>query len=159
MKSRQLEDVLSETSEVQGDCIIWTGASTGNENLYGAIKYNGKKYRVHRLVWQEAHGPVPSSVDIDHTCHNKKCFRLEHLRATTHKQNMENRKGAQAGSKAGIRGVSWNGKQQKYRATVVHHGVYHHLGYFTDPNEAGEHARRKRIELYTHNETDKEQVK
>jgi hypothetical protein len=41
------------------DCIVWTGAQ--NNKGYGCFGINGKSQLAHRLVWEEAHGPIPAA--------------------------------------------------------------------------------------------------
>jgi hypothetical protein len=35
--------------------------------------------RVHRWVWEQVHGPIPTGVLILHRCDNPPCFRYDHL--------------------------------------------------------------------------------
>lgn len=69
----------------------------------------------------------------------------------TRKQNNENRKGAHG--RSGIRGVhSANGR---WCARVGHHGKAVWAGTFDTPEEAAEAARIKRLELFSHSDTDR----
>ena len=79
----------------------------------------------------------------------------DHLRAVTPKQNNENRAGASPRSKSGVRGVHWREDCQKWQALVHAGPKMHHVGYFDDLAEAGEAARLKRNELFTHNDKDR----
>jgi predicted XRE-type DNA-binding protein len=59
------------------------------------VSCSGRYIGVHRLVWIAAHGPVPE-IDgkpgmILHRCDNPPCYRLDHLYAATHADNMRDR--------------------------------------------------------------------
>lgn len=42
---------------------------------------------VHRVVWLAAHGPIPGGLVVDHTCFNRRCGLLDHLRLLTRAVN------------------------------------------------------------------------
>jgi hypothetical protein len=42
----------------------------------------------HRVAWQLTHGPIPSGMDVCHTCDVKLCCRVDHLWLGTHAENM-----------------------------------------------------------------------
>ena len=67
------------------DCIIWTGTST--KAGYGQRRSNGKRRYIHVLAYEEAFGPVPDGLEIDHLCGNPACYNIEHLEAVTHREN------------------------------------------------------------------------
>lgn len=95
---------------------------------------------------------------VDHRCRHKGCVNPKHLRLATGKQNNENQSGPYRGNKSGFRGVSIANPLPKdgrpWRAVVRHNGKAHNLGRYATPEEAGEVARRKRLELFTHNDAD-----
>lgn len=45
--------------------------------------------RIHRVVWENVHGPIPDGMVVMHLCDNPPCYRLSHLALGTHKENME----------------------------------------------------------------------
>lgn len=94
---------------------------------------------------------------LDHTCFNPSCVNPEHLRPVTRKQNQENRSRAIGGS--GVRGVTWCKRKLKWKAQVRHSGKNYHAGYFTDLADAERAATAKRMELFTHNDRDRIEIR
>ncbi|TBO59025.1 HNH endonuclease [Streptomyces kasugaensis] len=70
---------------VLGPCYLWTGAQS--EKGYGAFR-DGRTVRAHRYAYEQAHGPIPAGLDVDHRCRRRACVRPSHLRAITHRENI-----------------------------------------------------------------------
>lgn len=138
-------------TEQSGNCKLWTGYKTPKG--YGKINISGTIMRAHRVAYEVAHGEIPPGIQIDHTCYAPACINPDHLRATTHKQNQENRRGAGRTNKSGVRGVRRHGG--RWIATVTHNrkGIY--LGLFGTIAEAEAVVVAKRLELFTHNDADR----
>ncbi len=58
-------------------CREWTGYQLGSG--YGQVGYEGKSWRVHRLVWHLTHGPIPAGAKVLHDCRNSICCNPCHL--------------------------------------------------------------------------------
>lgn len=151
-----LEETLAHYLERQGDCLVWTGQK--NRKGYGLVFRNGKANSIHKLLWERENGPTPLGLKVDHICHNKACGELTHLRLATNKQNAENRQGATRVSKTGIRGASLHRQTGKYVSQVQHNSQRIYLGLYDTAEEAGEVARLKRRELFTHNDLDRSEA-
>jgi hypothetical protein len=136
-----------------GNCWVWTASKT--EKGYGKFRHEGKVRRAHRLSYEKVHGQIPKSLSIDHRCHNKSCVRPTHLKPTTHKQNMENRPGANNGSRSGIRGVNYHTDTGKWIVQAMHQGKNHYGGLFDDLHDAEQAAIDLRKSLFTNNELDR----
>jgi len=69
-------------------CKNWTGPSfTSHGNTYGRLP--GKKtLLVHRVAYEEQHGPIPSDLVIDHLCRNGLCYEVRHLEAVPNAVNV-----------------------------------------------------------------------
>jgi hypothetical protein len=139
--------------EKTAGCWQWL-AHKGHDG-YGRFKLNGRAYLAHRLAYELASGPIPEGLQIDHTCHARSCVNPSHLRAVTNKQNKENLSGPQRNGVSGVRGVFWNKGSNRWRASVRHNGVHHHLGYFRSIAEAEKVVIAKRNKLFTHNDLDR----
>ena len=68
-------------------CHLWTGY-VAKDKGYGAIKVGHKLWRVHRLVWTLAYGPISEGVLILHKCDVRSCINIKHLFAGSHADNM-----------------------------------------------------------------------
>lgn len=135
-------------------CWEWTGSI--KDTWYGQIKSDGKPALSHRVSYELANGPIAAGLDIDHICRNRSCVNPGHLRAVTHKQNLENRDGAQVNNhSSGIRGVSLDSKTGKWVVKVGHKGKQRYYGSFDDLAEASALATAVRNELHTHNDADR----
>jgi hypothetical protein len=135
----------------QGDCLLWPLAP--NPAGYGVFKLRGKMYYAHIVSYELTYGPVPDDKEIDHIqCVSRACVNPAHLRAVTSKQNQENQHAARG--KVKIRGISWNKYHSLWKAQMTHHGkTYSTLR--KDINDAEAWLVAKRLELYTHNEDDR----
>jgi hypothetical protein len=63
------------------DCILWIGYR--DPLGYG---HTGTGL-AHRVVYEQAHGPIPVKHDIHHTCENPSCVNPEHLMALTRREH------------------------------------------------------------------------
>lgn len=75
-------------------CKEWTGARllhpTKRTPTYGVkwSRVHGRAVAVHRLAWEEAHGPIPPGKKILHHCDNPPCYEIAHLFAGTQADNV-----------------------------------------------------------------------
>lgn len=144
---------LEACTDRSGECWLWTGSV--KPDGYGQIGVDGRVVSAHRLSYELACGPVPKGMMLDHTCHTPLCIRPEHLRPVTNKQNAENRRGAAAHSRSGVRGVNWDSRRQKWCARARHNGRDYRGGYFITIEEAEAAAIALRNSLFTHNDLDR----
>lgn len=137
-----------------GTCWNWTGPRSRG---YGDFNHQTVRYRAHRYSYELLHGPIADDKDVDHICHNTACVNPDHLRLVTAKQNAENRSGPQVNNTtSGIRGVYWDKGRGKWHAHIGHDGQKIALGRFATLAEAEAVVIRKRNELFTHNNLDRD---
>lgn len=133
---------LAEHSVRDGECLTWTGHTT--EDGYGRIRVDGSMPRAHRVAWTLENGPIPAGSEVDHTCWNRACINVEHLRLASRTENVRNREGANSNSETGVRGVHWDPARRSYRAQVGRK----YLGRFADLDEAASAVSRARAKAY-----------
>jgi hypothetical protein len=137
-----------------GECWEWLAAKVGGG--YGVTKLFYRTEVAHRSAYRLECGEIPDGLVIDHICHNRACVRPSHLRAATHKQNVENHTGVQSNNRSsGVRGVSLCKQTGRWWASVRHHGIRYRLGRFDRLEDAAAAVLAKRLELFTHNDLDR----
>ena len=68
-------------------------AEMRGSGVYRMIRYKGKRYYQHRVIWEMHNGPIPEDRCIDHINRDKKDNRIENLRCVTTRQNNQNTMG------------------------------------------------------------------
>lgn len=70
----------------ESGCWLWTGRPEWNG--YVRIQMRGRRYRVHRLLYEWLIGPIPEGLEPDHTCRVRHCVNPTHLEPVTHVENI-----------------------------------------------------------------------
>lgn len=83
-KRKEALDRILKSATLQEGCLI-TGLDA--KSRYARPKVDGKRQAAHRVVWEEANGPVPEGMDVHHRCHQTRCVNLEHLELKGHGQH------------------------------------------------------------------------
>lgn len=66
-------------------CLVWRRARTSNG--YGALRVGGRVVLAHRHAYEQAVGPIPAGLTIDHLCGVRLCVNPDHLEAVTNAEN------------------------------------------------------------------------
>ena len=138
------KESFAEKTSWHGKCLLWTGARTNNG--YGRLGIRGKFFLAHRYAWQAKNGQIPEGKWIDHTCHNRLCVNVEHLRLATHSENLANRSGPIANSSTKIRNVYK--EDTGWRVQIRKNGKAHYFGIYPSIEEAAKVAERERGNLF-----------
>ncbi len=101
--SRRIRAAISESDYTVMDlgfstpCWVFRGVATGH---YGNIRVAGRQTSAHRAMYEQAIGPIPDGLVIDHLCHRPRCINPAHLEAVTNEENV--RRGAATGRKMSL---------------------------------------------------------
>jgi hypothetical protein len=66
-------------------CLIWVGCTT--RDGYGGMSLDGRKVGAHRLAYAVFNGPIPSGVQVCHSCDVRACIEPTHLWLGTNSDN------------------------------------------------------------------------
>lgn len=94
---------------------------------YRMLKINGRRYSEHRLAWFYVHGQWPAG-DLDHVDGARANNRIVNLREASRSQNIFNSKLVRSSS--GVRGVTWNKRERRWKANLKKDQQVIHLGTF-----------------------------
>lgn len=106
--------------------------SYDNQNAAIVVKFNGKSYKAHRLIWAMVHGHLDPCQQIDHKNCDPFDNRLENLRLATMTEQMANRRCLK--SQTGYKGVTRN--HRGFSAKIRRDGKITYLGTWATPQEA-----------------------
>ena len=83
--SKTLERFKSKHEVIANGCWNWTGYVAPDG--YGKLMAFGEQY-AHRVSYILHNGSLPKSLDVMHTCDNRRCVNPEHLKKCVHSENM-----------------------------------------------------------------------
>ena len=139
------EEAFAARTEWRGECLVWTGY-VGPKG-YGTLRVDGRPMLAHRYAWTRVYGPIAEGVLLDHSvCFNRACVNVDHLREADYSQNGQNRQGAQANSKTGVRNVTQLG--DRFQVGINAKGRRIYCGSYPTVEEAAQVAEAKRQELF-----------
>jgi len=85
MRKRSIEDVFRKLIPIpESGCWIWEGCTARGYGV--SFKFNGTT-RVHKIIYEWTHGPVPEGKVLDHLCRVRCCANPDHLEVVTAVEN------------------------------------------------------------------------
>ena len=118
-----------------------------NSHGYQLVHLNGKYLRVHRLV-AEAFIPNPENKScVDHKNNIRDDNRIDNLRWATIKENSQN-VSISSRNKSGYKGVNWDKRYKRWRASIFENGLKVHIGCFESLDDAVKARQKKANEVF-----------
>jgi hypothetical protein len=71
----------------ESPCWVWILAI--DRDGYARVTVNRKPSRAARVYYEQAKGPIPEGLVVDHLCRVRSCVNPEHLEAVTHAVNVQ----------------------------------------------------------------------
>lgn len=127
-----IEERISACSDPQANgCIHWIGQQ---DDGYGVISINGKRNKVHRLVWERRYGKISKGLVVRHKCDTPCCINLAHLELGTQADNardrsIRGRNGDHRGINNGRAKVTWEQVREMRAQRPPRAGHYHPVPY------------------------------
>jgi hypothetical protein len=100
---------------------------------YIKIRIDGQMYFAHKLAWLFTHGEMPAG-DIDHINGARKDNRIENLRSVSRSVNLQNMRKPKGENP--YLGVTWDKKNNKWRAQITVNYKHKNLGRFDTAEKA-----------------------
>ena len=85
VESKSLLGRLEDKILIADDCWLWTGAC--DRKGYGALRWQGKVLRAHRVVYELLVGPVARGMQLDQLCRVHACVKPQHLEQVDNSEN------------------------------------------------------------------------
>jgi hypothetical protein len=68
----------------RGDCHVWIGPL--DKDGYGSLYLWRNNHPAHRVAWYIAHGKIEEGKMVTHSCNNRACVKVAHLRLVKAKE-------------------------------------------------------------------------
>jgi hypothetical protein len=65
----------------------WTWLLRKSKHGYGNVRVKGKDLLAHRWYYEQARGPIPEGLQLDHLCQNRDCVNPDHMEPVTPLEN------------------------------------------------------------------------
>ena len=141
---------VSNTGLVRNDSTDKTlspDITNGYHRVFLFLNNKGKRFSVHRLVAEAFIPNLDNKSCVDHIDNNKLNNHVDNLRWCTLQENNRNRSICGKNTN-GIKGVTWNKTNNKWRAQININNRHIHIDYFNTLEEAAEARSRVAAENF-----------
>jgi hypothetical protein len=114
---------------------------------YKHIHLNGKYKKIHRLVAEAFISNPENKPCVDHKNNVRDDNRIDNLRWATIKENGQN-VSISSRNKSGYKGVNWDKRSNRWRASIFENGLKVHIGYFESLDDAVKARQKKANEVF-----------
>jgi hypothetical protein len=97
-KPRKSVRYVEEDRGYTSPCWIWQ-LKTMKKTGYGTLGIKGKHYLAHRVYYEQARGPIPEGMQLDHLCRVRECVNPDHLEPVTPQENTRRSRAAKLGER------------------------------------------------------------
>lgn len=118
----------------------YAGKEAGLKTLvdgYRVVNILNKPYKLHRVVWAMVNGEWPT-IDIDHIDGQRDNNAISNLRLAGSVMNHGNMVIKRSNNTSGYKGVSWDARYKKWRASIKVNKKAKKLGAFSSKHDAAE---------------------
>jgi hypothetical protein len=116
---------------------VAVGQKAGNTSngYYEVIKFNGRFFKTHRIIYEMFNNTIPEGYTIDHIDGNIFNNTIENLRLALRSQNLQNRIKPKNNTSS-YKGVTWSSQKKKWRVRIGIDSTLKHIGHFDNLLEA-----------------------
>lgn len=80
--------LASRTTVSPDECWLWQLSRNGKGYAQGRPPGSTRTTLIHRWVYEQANGPIPTGLTVDHLCRVRNCVNPDHLEAVTNRENI-----------------------------------------------------------------------
>lgn len=143
------------TSDLNSDCILWTGyrdkRGYGRFGIGSKVDKSEKIILTHRFIWEYCNGKIPDGLHVLHKCDNPPCVNVEHLFLGDDLDNNIDKAKKWRGrkSKKGLPfGVIVQPSNGRYQAVITTNYKQRRFGTYDTAEEASTVAVAEKCKLY-----------
>ena len=69
-------------------CWLWLHYVNASGYGYWTKLINGRRHLAHRVMYESRYGKIPTNLQLDHLCRNRRCVNPDHLEPVTARENI-----------------------------------------------------------------------